>query len=151
MASLGFDSLDRHVVDGRGDDIASTDDSGSLTYARLLEQAAAIGGGLRVLGVRPGDEVAVAVRPGNQQVAIVCACVRIGAVPGSRGEVRIDDVDGEATVHMHDHDVDLSVIRKTGVADPAPARAEDPHGYQEKVRETFEDVVESLLAGTPID
>lgn len=150
MSALGFDLLDRHVVDGRGDDIACTDDGGSLTYARLLEQAAALGGGLGVLGVSPGDEVAVAVPQGNQQVVIVCACVRIGAVPGGRGEVRIDHVDGTVTVHMDDRDIDLSVIAKAGAADPAPARAEDPPGYQDKVRNGFDAVIDALLAGTPI-
>jgi len=142
--------LDRHVVDGRGDEIACTDATGSLSYARLLERSAAIGGGLRVLGVRPGDEVAVTVPDGNLQVVIVCACVRIGAVPGGRGEVRIDDEDGTVIVHMADHDLELSVIKRAGAADPAPARADDPPGYADQVRDAFEDLVESLLAGAPI-
>ena len=150
MASLAFDMLDRHIVDGRGEDIACSDDTGSLTYARLLERSAAMGGGLRVLGVRPGDEVAISVPAGNLQVVIVCACVRIGAVPGGRGEVRIEGKDGNVSVHMGVHDLELSVIMKAGAADPAPARADDPPGYADQVRDAFEDVIESLLAGTPI-
>ena len=116
MDSLGFDLLDRHVVDGRGDDIACTDATGSLTFARLLERSAAMAGGLRVLGVRAGDEVAVDVPAGNLQVVIVCACIRLGAVPGNRGEVRIIDEDGIVTVRMDDRDLDLSVISKAGAA-----------------------------------
>jgi AMP-binding enzyme len=150
MGSLGFDLLDRHVVDGHGDDIACTDATGTLTYARLLERSAALAGGLRVLGVRTGDEVAVIVGPGNLQVIIVCACVRIGAVPGGSGEVRVVDEGERVMVHMHDHDIDLAVLLKAGAADPAPSLPSDPPAYGDKVRDAFEDVIESLLAGTPI-
>ena len=40
MTSLGFDLLDLHVVRGRGDDVAWSDDTGTLTFAQLLEQRA---------------------------------------------------------------------------------------------------------------
>ena len=150
MDSLGFDLLDRHVVDGHGDDVACTDATGSLTFARLLERSAALAGGLRVLGVRLGDEVAVDVPAGNMQVVIVCACVRLGAIPGSRGEVRIVDDDGTVTVHMDDHYLDLSVISKAGAADPAPSLTVDAPGYREAARATFGDILDSLLAGAGI-
>ena len=150
MSSLGFDLLDRHVVDGHGDDVACSDATGSLTYAQLLERSAALAGGLHVLGVRAGDEVAVIVGTGNLQVIIVCACVRIGAVPGGRGEVRIVDEGERVMVHLHDHDIELSVLLETGKADPAPSLPSDPPDYDDKVRDAFEDVIESLLAGTPI-
>ena len=150
MDSLGFDLLDRHVVDGRGDDVACTDATGSMTYARLLERSAALAGGLRVLGVRSGDEVAVEVHPGNLQVVIVCACIRLGAVPGGRGEVRIVDEDGAVRVRMHDHDLDLAVISKAGAADPASSLTVDPPGYRDAARATFGHLAESLLAGATI-
>ena len=152
MDSLGFDLLDRHVVDGRGADIACADATGSLTYARLLERSAGLAGGLRVLGVRSGDEVAVEVPLGNLQVVIVCACIRLGAVPGGRGEVRIVDDDGTVRVRMDDHDLDLdlAVISKAGAADPAPSLPEDPPDYRDAARATFGDTVDSLLAGATI-
>jgi len=150
MDSLGFDLLDRHVVDGRGNDIACTDATGSLTYARLLERSAALAGGLRVLGLRSGDEVEVEVAPGNLQVVIVCACIRLGAVPGGRGEVRIVDDDGTVRVRMDDHDLDLAVISKAGAADPAPSLTVDSHGYRDAARATFGQIIDSLLAGTSI-
>ena len=150
MDSLGFDLLDRHVVDGRGDEVTCADATGSLTYARLLERSAAMAGGLRVLGVRSGDEVAVEVPPGNLQVVIVCACIRLGAVPGSQGEVRIVDGDGTVRVRMDDHDLDLSVISKAGAADPAPSLSEDPSGYRDAARATFGHLIDSLLAGATI-
>ncbi len=150
MDSLGFDLLDRHVVDGRGDDVACTDATGSLTFARLLERSAALAGGLRVFGVRPRDEVAVHVPSGNLQVEIVCACIRLGAVPGSQGEVRIVDEDGTVMVRMDDRDLGLSVISKAGAADPAPSLTVDAPGYRDAARATFGQVIDSLLAGTPI-
>jgi non-ribosomal peptide synthetase component E (peptide arylation enzyme) len=148
--SLGFDLLDRHVVDGHGDDIACTDAAGPLTFARLLERSAAMAGGLRVLGVRAGDEVAVDVPAGNLQVVIVCACIRLGAVPGSGGEVRIVDEEGTLIVRMDDRDLDLSVISRAGAADPAPSLTEDSPGYREAAQATFGHILDSLLAGAPI-
>jgi non-ribosomal peptide synthetase component F len=150
MDSLGFDLLDRHVVDGRGDDVACTDASGTLTFARLLERSAALAGGLGVLGVAPGDEVAVSVEPGNLQVVIVCACIRLGAVPGDHGDTRISDVDGTAKLHLADDDVDLALVAKAGKADPAPSRTSDPPDYRSQVRTTFAAIVDSLLAGAPV-
>ena len=150
MTSLGFDLLDRHVVDGRGDDAACTDATGTLTFARLLERAAALAGGLGVLGVRPGDHVSVDVEPGNLQVVIVCACIRLGAVPGDRGDIRIADEDHTMTLHLPDTEVDLAVVSKAGKADPAPSRKADPPDYRQQVRTTFAAIVDSLLAGSPI-
>ena len=150
MSSLGFDLLDRHVIDGRGDAVACTDASGTLTYARLLERSAALAGGLLVLGVRPGDEVAVTVERGNLRVVIVCACIRIGAVPGDRGGVRIADDGEQVRVLTDDDDIDLAVLLKAGAADSAPSRKFDPPGYDTQVRIGFAGIIDSLLAGTPV-
>ncbi|MGI9084319.1 MAG: AMP-binding protein [Aeromicrobium sp.] len=150
MSSLGFDLLDRHVVDGRGDDIACTDVTGTLTYARLLERSAVLAGGLRAVGVRAGDDVAVEVASGNLQVVIVCACVRLGAIPGNGGEVRIAETAGLFLVHTSDDEFDLSVVQKAGATDPASSLASDPPGYVDDVRTSFGDVIDSLLAGSPV-
>ena len=150
MDSLGFDLLDRHVVDGRGGNVACTDATGSLTYARLLERSAALAGGLRVLGVGSGDGVAIEVPPGNLQVVIVCACIRLGAVPGSHGEIRIVDVDGTVRVRMDDHDLDLSVISKAGAADPAPSLTVDAASFRGAAQATFGQIIDTLLAGGSI-
>ena len=150
MASLGFDLLDRHVVDGHGDDIACSDADGSLTYARLLEQAAALGGGLRAIGVRADDAVAVTLSPGNLRVVVACACARIGAVPDADATIRIDDESGTAVVHLDDETIELAVVAKAGKTDPASARAEDPAGYRDRFHEDFGEIVDSLLVRTPI-
>jgi len=144
VASLGFDLLDRHVVDGRGDDIACTDDTGALTFARLLERSAALAGGLRAIGVGAGDEVAVDVEPGNLQVQIVCACVRLGAVPGDSGDVRIVETADGVTVST-DEEFDLTLVLKVGKADPAPSLPADPPGFRDRVRDGFGTVVDLLL------
>jgi hypothetical protein len=147
MASLGFDLLDAHVVAGRGDDIASSDATGMVTYAQLLERSAALGGGLRALGVQEGDAVAVAVEPGNLQVTIVCACVRIGAVPGHEGVVRIADDGEQARTDVGEEAHDLTLIQKAGATDPASSLRFDARGYRDAVRGGFAGVVDELLAG----
>ena len=133
MSSLGFDLLDRHVVDGRGDDVACTDASGTLTYARLLERSAALAGGLRAIGVGVGDDVAVLVSAGTLRVQVVCACIRLGAVPGDDGHVRIVEGSGGVTVQWADEELDLSLVMKAGKTDPAPSLAADSAGYAEAV------------------
>lgn len=145
MSSLGFDLLDRHVVDGRGDDIACSDDSGTLSFAQLLERSAALAGGLRALGVAAGDEVAVDLPQGNLQVQVVCACVRLGAVPGDTGDVHIIEETGDVTVRWSDERLDLALVAKAGQTDPAPSLATDPPGFRDRVSQRFGIVVDALL------
>lgn len=137
MSSLGFDLLDRHVVHGRGDEIACTDDTGVLTFARLLERSAALAGGLKALGVAQGDEVTVSMDDGNLRVVVVCACVRLGAVPGESGDVRVVESSDDVVVHANDEELDLSLVMKIGKTDPAPSLASDPPGYAETVLENW--------------
>jgi acyl-CoA synthetase (AMP-forming)/AMP-acid ligase II len=144
VRSLGFDLLDRHVVDGRGDEIACADDTGTLTFAQLLERSAAMAGGLRAIGVGAGDEVAVEVGPGILQVQIVCACVRLGAVPVYSGDVRIVETADGVTVSTHE-EFDLTLVLQVGKADPAPSLPTDPPGFRDRVRDGFDVVVDALL------
>jgi acyl-coenzyme A synthetase/AMP-(fatty) acid ligase len=146
--SLGFDLLDRHVVDGRGDDIACTDDdTGALTFAQLLERSAALAGGLQAIGVGAGDVVAVRVEPGNLQVQVVCACVRLGAVPGETGDVCIVEESGDVTVRWSDEQLDLALVAKAGRTEPAPSLPADAPGFRDRVRAGFADLVDVLQAG----
>ena len=144
MPSLGFDLLDRHVVAGRADDMACSDATGTLSYAQLLEQVAALAGGLRAIGLGTGDEVEVRVGPGNLRVQVVCACIRLGAVPGERGDVRIVEGAAGATVHTVDDEFDLSLVLRVGKTDPAPSLAADQPGYRERVSDAFGDVIDAL-------
>jgi O-succinylbenzoic acid--CoA ligase len=52
----------------------------SLTYAELLERAAAAAGALRARGVAPGDRVAIAADPGLDFAVSLHACLLAGAV-----------------------------------------------------------------------
>ncbi len=150
MRSLGFDLLDAHVVAGRGDDLACTDATGTLTYAQLLERAAALGGGLRAIGVREGDAVAVVVPSGNLQVTAMCACIRIGAVPGGAGDVRIAGDGDQAYVRMGADDHSLILVQKAGGTDPAGSLRDDAPGYRDAVRAAFAEIVDPLLAGESV-
>ena len=136
MPSLGFELLDLHVVRGRGEDVACSDDSGTLTFAQLLERSAALAGGLRAVGVSPGDEVAVEVSPGNLQVQVVLACIRLGAVPADRGDVRVVEHADGVTVHGEE-DHDLSLVMSAGRTDPAASLPSDPPGYAATVLENW--------------
>jgi hypothetical protein len=144
VPSLGFDLLDRHVVHGRAEEVACSDSTGRLSYAELLGQVAALAGGLRAIGLGTGDEVEVRVGSGNLRVQVVCACIRLGAVPGERAEVRIVEGGAGATVHTVDDEFDLSLVLRVGKTDPAPSLAADPPGYRERVSGAFGDVIEAL-------
>ncbi len=81
-----YNALDRHVVAGRGDQVALvhdspvTDSRRSYTYAQLLDEVARFGGVLRALGVEMGDRVVIYMPMVPQAVVAMLACARIGAV-----------------------------------------------------------------------
>jgi propionyl-CoA synthetase len=81
-----FNALDRHVRDGRGDQVALhydspvTDTTASYTYAELLDQVARFAGGLRSLGVEKGDRVVVYMPMVPEAVVAMLACARLGAI-----------------------------------------------------------------------
>lgn len=155
VTSLGFEMLDRHVVHGRGDQIACSDATGSLTFVKLTEQVAELAGGLRMLGVEPGASVRVSLPPGNTLVMAVCAVIRLGALPcegpdegpDTEGEVRIVEVDGEAWVRAGDHQLELTTLRRAGRSEPAPSLTHDPAVDH---AEAFADIVQTLLSGSPV-
>ena len=150
MTALSFEMLDRHVVAGRSDNIACTDATGSLTFARLLERSAALAGGLVVLGIRPGDGVELDLPAGNERVIAVCALIRIGALPATGPEVRIGVVDGVGSVRIKDNDIELSLVERAGRSDPVPAGTSDESGYADAIADAFGDIVGPLLSGSPI-
>jgi propionyl-CoA synthetase len=81
-----YNALDRHVVNGRGDqpaliyDSAVTGSGRTFTYAELLDQVARFAGGLRGLGVARGDRVIIYLPMVPEAVIAMLACARIGAV-----------------------------------------------------------------------
>src|SRR5579884_22999 len=75
--------LDRHVQAGDGGRVAIRCRGESISYAELLERVCAVAGGLRALGVRPEERVALALLDGPEFAAAFLGALRIGAVPVS--------------------------------------------------------------------
>jgi propionyl-CoA synthetase len=79
-------AVDRHVAAGRGDQVALIYDSpvtGTVrrfTYRELRDETARVAGGLRSLGVEPGDRVIVYMPMIPEAVISMLACARIGAI-----------------------------------------------------------------------
>ncbi len=81
-----WNALDRHVRDGRGEQLALIYDSpltGSvrkLTYADMLDQVSRFAGGLTDLGVGKGDRVLIYMPLIPEAIVAMLACARIGAI-----------------------------------------------------------------------
>lgn len=81
-----FNALDRHVRDGRSEQIALIHDSpltGSITritYAELLDQVSRFAGALVRLGVEAGDRVVIYMPMVPETAVAMLSCARIGAV-----------------------------------------------------------------------
>jgi len=81
-----FNAVDRHVEEGRGDQIALVYDSAMLgcvrrfTYAELQLEVARCAGALAGLGVVKGDRVLIYMPMVPEAVVAMLACARLGAV-----------------------------------------------------------------------
>jgi len=79
-------ALDRHVSDGRGDQIALIYDSAvtkvqqKWTYHQLRDEVARVAGGLRALGVAKGDRVILYMPMVPEALMAMLACARLGAI-----------------------------------------------------------------------
>jgi benzoate-CoA ligase family protein len=73
--------VDRHVEAGNGDRIAIRSGGASLTYAEVLGRVEEAAAGLRALGVRSEERVAMVMLDSVEFVAIFLGAMRIGAVP----------------------------------------------------------------------
>jgi len=105
-------AVDRHVQQGRGDQLALVWDSAMtgqvqrLTYAELLDRVARFAGALRDQGVRRGDRVLLYLPMIPEALVAMLACARLGAVHSvvfggfAAREVaaRIDDAEPAAVV-----------------------------------------------------
>ena len=81
-----FNALDRHVRDGRGEQVALyydspvTDTTASFTYDELLDQVSRFAGVLTSLGVTKGDRVVIYMPMVPEAVVAMLACARLGAI-----------------------------------------------------------------------
>ena len=76
--------LDRHVANGLGARVAfhfegEPGDTRAVTYAELLAEVCKFANGLRKLGIRKGDRVAIYMPMVVEAVVAMLACARIGA------------------------------------------------------------------------
>ena len=81
-----FNALDRHVNDGRGDQVALIYDSPvtrtiqKFTYHELLDQVSRFAGVLKGQGVQKGTSVIIYMPMVPQAIVAMLACARLGAV-----------------------------------------------------------------------
>ena len=73
--------VDRHVSEGRGDVVAIRSGGRSHTYADVLGQVERVATGLRAIGVRPEERVAMVMLDSVEFVATFLGAMRIGAIP----------------------------------------------------------------------
>jgi acetyl-CoA synthetase len=83
--NLGFNAVDRHVLDGDGGRAALVciNERGErtvLTYAQLLYLVKRISAALRALGIGKGDRITIYMPPCAESIALMLATVRIGAI-----------------------------------------------------------------------
>ena len=83
--NLAYNCLDAHVIAGEGDRIAliTENERGERqerTYAELLEEARAIGRGLRAMGIGRGDRIAIYMPTCEEAIALMLGAIRIGVV-----------------------------------------------------------------------
>jgi propionyl-CoA synthetase len=113
-----YNALDRHVIDGRGDqpavhyDSPVTGTARTLTYAQLLDQVSRFGGALRALGVDKGDRVVIYMPMVPEAVVAMLACARIGAV---HSVVFGGFAPGELAARIEDAQPKVVVIASCGI------------------------------------
>jgi len=81
-----YNAVDRHVSNGRGDQVAIiydspvTDTLRKITYRELQQQVSVFAGGLRAQGVKKGDTVIIYMPMIPEALVSMLACARLGAV-----------------------------------------------------------------------
>jgi acetyl-CoA synthetase len=85
QTNLGFNAVDRHVLDGHGGRAALIyfNERGERvvqTYAQLLHEVKRTAASLRGLGIGKGDRITIYMPPCPQSIALMLAAVRIGAI-----------------------------------------------------------------------
>lgn len=107
-----YNAVDRHVVAGRGDQVAIIHDSPvtgtkqHITYRELQSRVASLAGALRAKGVEKGDRVIIYMPMVPEALEAMLACARLGAIHSvvfggfSAAElaVRIDDCTPKAII-----------------------------------------------------
>lgn len=107
-----WNAVDRHVLAGRGDQIAImhvspiTHSTKGITYAELQKRVASLAGALRAKGVQKGDRVIIYMPMVPEALEAMLACARLGAIhsvvfggfAANELAVRIDDCTPKAII-----------------------------------------------------
>ncbi|MEU5761835.1 acetate--CoA ligase [Nocardia sp. NPDC047648] len=81
--NVAYNCVDRHVLDGHGDQIAihwegEPGDTRTLTYQQLLHEVSRAANTLTDLGLTPGDRVAIYMPMVPEAIIAMLACARLG-------------------------------------------------------------------------
>jgi propionyl-CoA synthetase len=112
MVNTCHNAIDRHVANGRGDQVAIIHDSPvtgtvtKITYADLLTRTASLAGALVARGITKGDRVIIYMPMVPEALVAMLACARIGAIhsvvfggfAAHELAVRIDDCAPKAVI-----------------------------------------------------
>src|SRR6185437_12578832 len=84
MSSESFNAslylVDRQVEAGRGAHTAVAGSAGTLTYSQLAARVGELSSGLRVVGVRPEERVALVMSDRPETLVTILAVMRMGGV-----------------------------------------------------------------------
>ena len=86
MVNTCWNAVDRHVLAGRGDQIAIMHESPitlstkGITYRQLQDRVASLAGALRAKGVEKGDRVIIYMPMIPEALEAMLACARLGAI-----------------------------------------------------------------------
>ena len=112
MVNTCWNAVDRHVLAGRGDQVAIMHESPitlstkGITYKQLQARVASLAGALRMRGVEKGDRVIIYMPMIPEAIEAMLACARLGAIhsvvfggfAASELAVRIDDCQPKAII-----------------------------------------------------
>ncbi|RCW86758.1 propionyl-CoA synthetase [Paracoccus lutimaris] len=112
MVNTCWNAVDRHVLAGRGDQIAIMHESPitlstkGITYRQLQDRVASLAGALRAKGVEKGDRVIIYMPMVPEALEAMLACARLGAIhsvvfggfAANELAVRIDDCQPKAII-----------------------------------------------------
>ena len=112
MANTCWNAVDRHVLAGRGDQLAIIHDSPvthlkkGITYRELQSRVASLAGALKAKGVTKGDRVIIYMPMIPEALEAMLACARLGAIhsvvfggfAANELAVRIDDCTPKAII-----------------------------------------------------
>ncbi|TAM86610.1 acetate--CoA ligase [bacterium] len=107
--NASYNCLDRHVKSGHGKQVAyywegEPGDARTLTYEDMLKETSRLANGLKSLGVKKGDRVAVYMGMVPELPVALLACARIGAIHSvvfggfSADSIRDRIIDGECKI-----------------------------------------------------